>query len=152
MITPLEERPNFSESKKLDKAFNKMHQLIGALNQRELPSSISIPINEKIDLINRFNGTEKELTKTTNKTYSSILKLIEKELKIVPKGYYRTLWMSLGMATFGMPLGVAFSVALDNFAFISIGLPIGIAIGLTMGEGMDQKAAKEGRQLNFSAE
>ena len=53
------------------------------------------------------------------------------------------------MSAFGMPLGVAFSVALDNFAFIGIGLPIGMSIGMALGAGMDKKAAKEGKQLDF---
>ena len=78
-----------------------------------------------------------------------IFRLLEKELKIVPKNYYRNTWLALGMATFGIPFGVIFGMALGNMAFMSIGLPIGMGIGMAIGEKMDQKAQKEGRQLNL---
>ena len=77
------------------------------------------------------------------------MKQLEKELKWVTKNHYRTMWMMLGMTTFGLPLGVAFGAALGNMAFLGIGLPIGMAIGIGVGISMDQKAANEGRQLEL---
>ncbi len=74
---------------------------------------------------------------------------MEKELKIVPRNYYRTTWMVIGMAAFGIPMGAAFGASLGNMAFIGIGLPIGMAIGISVGMGMDKKALKEGRQLDL---
>lgn len=74
--------------------------------------------------------------------------MLEKEHKIVPKNYYQSLWMLLGMAAFGLPIGAAFGASIGNMAFLSIGLPIGMVIGLAMGAGMDKKALKEGRQLD----
>lgn len=50
-----------------------------------------------------------------------ILKLIEKELKLVPKNSYRNRWMAIGMSAFGVPIGA----------------------------GMDKKAFEEGRQLDM---
>ena len=69
-------------------------------------------------------------------------------MKLVPKFYYRNLWMVLGMSAFGIPLGVAFSMSIKNMAFIGIGLPIGMAIGMIVGTNMDKKAFDEGRQLD----
>ena len=56
--------------------------------------------------------------------------------------------MALGMAAFGVPLGVAFGTSLDDMSFLAIGLPIGMVIGLAVGSGMDKKALEEGRQLD----
>jgi hypothetical protein len=79
------------------------------------------------------------------------LKLLEKEQKIVPKKHYQTLWMVLGMSSFGLPMGVAFGLALGNIGLMGLGLPIGMGIGLAMGTKMDKKALAEGRQLAFEA-
>ncbi|MBT8222071.1 MAG: hypothetical protein KJN96_02760 [Eudoraea sp.] len=57
--------------------------------------------------------------------------------------------MALGMAVFGVPMGVAFGAALDNMAFLGIGIPIGMAIGIAIGTAMDEQAKKEGRQLDI---
>jgi hypothetical protein len=78
-----------------------------------------------------------------------LIKLIEKEVKLVPKNYYRNLWLTLGMAGFGIPIGVAFGASLGNMAFIGVGLPIGLAFGIALGTGMDKKALAEGRQLDL---
>ena len=78
-----------------------------------------------------------------------IIKLLEKELKIVPKNYYRNLWFIVGMSVFGLPLGVAFGISIGNLGLLGIGLPIGMVIGIAVGSGMDKKAHKEGRQLNI---
>jgi len=74
--------------------------------------------------------------------------LLEKELKIVPKGYYQNLWIALGICVFGLPIGVVFGTSLDNMGLLGIGLPIGVAIGYVLGSRMDKKASEEGRQLD----
>lgn len=53
------------------------------------------------------------------------------------------------MAAFGVPLGVALGLILDNMGLIGIGLPIGMLIGLAVGAHMDKKALDEGRQIDF---
>ena len=50
---------------------------------------------------------------------------------------------------FGIPIGAAFGLSLNNMAFLGIGLPIGMSIGLAMGARMDNKAKEEGRQLDI---
>ncbi len=82
------------------------------------------------------------------KKQTRIIKLLEKEVKLVPKNYYRNLWLVLGMVTFGIPIGVAFGTSLGNMAFIGIGLPIGLAIGIAVGSGLDKKAFEEERTLD----
>ena len=59
--------------------------------------------------------------------------------------------MVLGMSSFGLPMGVAFGLALGNIGLMGLGLPIGMGIGLAVGTNMDKKALAEGRQLAFEA-
>ncbi|MAM30687.1 MAG: hypothetical protein CMC13_16865 [Flavobacteriaceae bacterium] len=101
---------------------------------------------EKVNTI-QDSAYKKQLLKSRTK----ILRILEKELKLVPKNYYRNLWLALGMSVFGIPMGAAFGVALDSMAFLGIGLPIGMVIGMAVGSEMDKKAAKENRQLNIDS-
>jgi hypothetical protein len=80
---------------------------------------------------------------------TKIIKLLEKELKIVPKNYYRNIWLAVGMSVFGLPIGVAFGVSIGNMGLLAIGLPIGMAIGTLVGSRMDKKAFEENRQLDI---
>jgi hypothetical protein len=89
------------------------------------------------------------LRKQIKKTQSSILKLIEKELKLVTKNHYRNTWLAVGMAAFGLPLGAALGTSLGDIGLLGLGLPIGMVIGMAVGSGMDKKAFKDGKQLNL---
>ena len=68
---------------------------------------------------------------------------------MVPKNYYRNMWLALGMSVFGLPIGVAFGASIGNMGLLGVGLPIGMAIGTLVGSQMDKKALKESRQLNI---
>ncbi|WP_224483457.1 hypothetical protein [Robertkochia aurantiaca] len=58
---------------------------------------------------------------------------------------YLNQWMALGMSVFGIPIGIIFSLAFGNFAYI--GIPIGMSLGMAIGASKDQEVAKENRQL-----
>lgn len=92
------------------------------------------------------------LLQSIKKAQTEILKLLEKEEKIVPVNHYRKLWMIMGMSTFGLPIGVAFGLSMGNLGMLGIGLPIGMAIGISVGSSMDKKAKSQGRQLTFLSE
>lgn len=143
----LNSRPEINRHTKLSKVYNQFQRLITELEGLGLPDNIIDTIHESIDQLNRTSNDK--LLKRTKKEQEKIIKLIEKQLKIVPINHYRNTWMALGMVVFGLPLGLAFSTSLDNMAYIGIGLPIGMAIGLAVGTGMDKKAQEEGRQLNW---
>jgi hypothetical protein len=133
---------------KLKKRYHGFEQLINELGERELSESIIGILNNEIEALNSIPNSDKQFTRVLRKKKSLILKTLEKELKLVPKHHYRTLWMAIGMSVFGIPMGAAFGAALDNMGFLGIGLPIGMAIGIGVGTAMDEKARKEGRQLN----
>jgi hypothetical protein len=122
---------------------------LNELRKRELPVEMVSAINQEVEVINAVSDTGKGFRKMVRDKQSHILKMLEKELKLVPKNYYRNMWLAIGMAVFGLPLGVVFGASLGNMAFIGIGLPIGMVIGMGVGAEMDKKAFREGRQLDI---
>lgn len=141
------ERPGLS--KKMQKSHQYLIDLINALNDKELPQNFIQETNSQIEEINHLNSNDMQLKKKILKTKKNVSSKMMKELKFVPKGYYQVIWMSIGMTAFGLPVGMALSVAVDNFAFLGTGLPIGFAIGIGIGISLDKKAAGEGKQLDI---
>lgn len=148
-IKELIERPEIDQDSKLNTAYSLLKNLLSELRKREIPIEILNSINQEIDKLNGFSGSDKELLKQVRNSQSLILSLVKKELGLVPKGHFQTMWMAMGMATFGIPFGVVFGLTLGNMAFFGIGIPIGMSIGLAIGAGMDKKAQEEGRQLDI---
>jgi len=148
-LNEINRRSNTETDKKLNKVYNSFENLLNELKKKEAPKEIIDSLNRNIDEINTFSGNNKELRKHIKKLQYGILKLMEKELKIVPKNMFRNRWMAIGMAVFGVPFGVAFGASLDNMAFIGIGIPLGMTVGMAIGAGMDKKALSEGRQLDI---
>ncbi|PQJ74510.1 hypothetical protein [Polaribacter gangjinensis] len=132
----------------LQQRVDQFENLLSELRKKALTESLVVAINKMIDEINGVT-TEKELQKVLRKMPSRLMQQVEKEAKIVPKFYYRNLWMALGMSAFGIPMGVVFGLILKNMAFLGIGLPIGMSIGIAVGTAMDKKALDEGRQLDI---
>ena len=148
-INNLNQRLNLVENVKVNASFLLFEKLLDELRKRELPDSIVKAINEEVDDINSISDSEKNFKKKIIEKRTRIIKLLEKELKLVPKNYYRNTWMAVGMAAFGVPLGVTFGVSQGNMAFLGIGIPLGMVIGMALGAGMDKKALQEGRQLDI---
>lgn len=148
-INELKKRPNIDQNKKLINAYTQFDNLLTVLKNKELPEEILKSINNGIDQINTVTESEKGFRKQIRKTQSGILKLIEKELKLVTKNHYRNTWLALGMTVFGLPLGVVFATSIGNIGLIGVGLPIGMVIGMAVGSGMDKKAFESGRQLDL---
>jgi len=136
-------------SKKLKYKYDEFGLLIDLLRKRDLPAETVSSMNQDIEGINALSGSNKELLRQVRATELRMLKLIEKEQKLVPKNTYRNRWMAIGMSVFGVPIGIAFGASLGNMAFLAIGIPLGMAIGIGLGTGMDKKALKEGRQLDI---
>lgn len=141
---------SFIAGSKLDKIYQNLKNLINVLQERSLPQDIAEEINQIISEKVNFSIDEKSLKKQLRSTYKAIIDLLRNKLNIVPKSYYRNMWMALGMTVFGMPIGVAISTAIGNIAMLGAFLPIGMAIGLAVGSTMDKKAADEGRQLDIT--
>lgn len=148
-IKGLEKKPEIEKNQKLISAYSQFETLLTELRKKSLPDDMVSSINRGVDRINAISVSEKELRKQIKITQSSILKLLEKSLKLVTKNHYRNTWLALGMVLFGIPLGMAFGIIMDNIGLLGIGLPIGMVIGMVVGAGMDKKANEERRQLDI---
>ena len=150
-LTPLTSRPSFESNPKLAKTAQNLSTLLTAIEEKNIPESVEIKINEIIAGVNNFSGPNPELVKQLKSAQSAILKLLESELGLVAKNHYQLQWLALGMAVFGIPMGVAFGMSLGNLAFLGIGLPIGMAIGIAIGNQKDKEAAENRKQLDWQA-
>ncbi|MEM6523440.1 MAG: hypothetical protein AAGF85_02250 [Bacteroidota bacterium] len=137
------------EHEKLVQWYESFKNFINELRKRTLNDSTIEELNGAIDRLNNHKGDRHTFQVELRKTQTQLLKYLEKNEKIVVKNYYRKLWLVLGMTVYGIPVGLLFSLAIGNMAFIAIGLPIGMAVGIGVGTNMDKKAAREGRQLNI---
>lgn len=152
IIKELVERTELDMNKHTKRVYGQFEKLLHELRKRELPDSIVLSINEDIDECNVLSLSDKALKKLIQKKMNTLIQLLEKELKLVCKNHYRSTWLALGMAAFGIPFGVLFGAITGNMGLLGIGLPIGMAIGIGLGTGLDKKAADEGRQLDVEIE
>jgi len=143
------ERLTLAGKGRAENLYGQLGQLLHELERRDLPAGVTAQRESDIERLNSMEDSSRSFAGTIKKTENKIIKLVEKELKIVPKNHYRKLWFVLGMSAFGMPIGVAFGLIVGNIGLLGLGLPIGMGIGLAVGSAMDQKALKEGRQLDF---
>ena len=138
-----------SSNPKIENSIVQFKKLIEILNTKNLPENIVKKINSEISILNSSEIVGNSFLHLLKKKQNTIAKLIEKELKLVPKNYYRNLWLVLGMSVFGLPLGVAFGLSIGYLGLLGIGLPIGMVIGLFVGSLMDKKAFESGRQIDI---
>lgn len=149
-IAELHNRPEWEAIEKVGSQYAQLAALLDELRSRPLPDAAVDVVNGHINELNHFAASGNAVSRIIREKQTKIISYLAKEHKIVPKHYYRNLWMAAGMAAFGIPLGAAFGASLGNMAFLGLGLPMGLAIGIALGTGMDEKAAKEGRQLAFT--
>lgn len=143
------DRQRISENVKAVNAYQQLGKLLNVLEIKELPADTVELINQEIEQLNAIADEDKYLFRKIKAKQNNIVKLVENKHKIVPKNYYKKLWLVLGMSVFGLPMGGAFGLSIGNLGMLGIGLPIGMAIGVAVGTSMDNKALKEGRQLDF---
>ncbi|MBC9797500.1 hypothetical protein [Sinomicrobium weinanense] len=148
-INNLKQRPHLTKNTKTEKTYLQFEKLLSELRKRELPAEIVNSVNKDIEEINSIPGDGNPLKKTIGKKQNGIIKLIEKKIKLVPKKHYLNLWLPLGMAVFGIPIGIIFGISMGNMAFLGVGLPVGMVLGIAIGTELDKKAFEEGRQLDL---
>lgn len=139
-----------STTKSNHKNFQYFRKLCAQIPIIRLEEDTIRAINERINLINETSGDNAGFNKLCKKKAHEIVKLLQQKHRIVTRSYYQNMWMAVGMSAFGLPIGIAFSVAIDNYAFIAIGLPIGMVIGTGIGKNMDEKAKAEGRLIDIT--
>lgn len=146
----LHQLTNERTSKKLSRNYESFQNLIGDLRKRELDSEIINTINQEIEIINSFSESNKVLLKQLRKSKAKILEMIEKKLKLIPKYHYQNKWTALGMLA-----GVLFSTLFSQLGFsdtwnsLGMGISMGLLFGMLAGKNRDEKANREGFQLNI---
>lgn len=148
-LTTLRQREGLEQFKKLVETYQQMQRLCDAILEKKLDETVIQKINVELDALNAIETVDDAFRKSIKKAEDKILKILEKDLKIVPINYYKTLWMILGMSAFGMPFGVLYGVIIGNMGMIGLGLPFGMAIGIFLGINLDKKALAQGKQLAF---
>lgn len=143
------ERQTIGDNIKAYNAYQQFGKLLYALELRQLPGETISLLNHEIEQLNAIEVSDSSFVKAIKRSENKVVKFIEKEYKIVPKNYYRKLWMIMGISGFGIPLGVAVGLSLGNMGMIGFGFPIGMAVGVGVGSKMDKKAFEEGRQLDL---
>jgi hypothetical protein len=135
--------------KKFQARVDAYNSLINELSERELDQDICDEINAITEDLKQSQLESKKLRKHIRKMIHKILLILQKKLGITPKGHYLALWMGLGLAIFGVPLGVAFGVAMGNMGLLGIGIGAALPIGMAIGAGLDKKAEKEGQTIKL---
>ncbi|MFC2044834.1 hypothetical protein ACFLT8_06575 [Chloroflexota bacterium] len=87
---------------------------------------------------NLVQVVDKDGRKAHLKTINRIIGHLQKQHKIVTKGYY----MGIGLL-FGSAIGVALGGVMDSVP----GMPIGVGVGIAVGAWLDAKARKGGRVI-----
>ncbi len=147
-LIELNKRPQTENAASPNRIHEQYNALVEELKDKDIPPGVIVSINGQTEALNAASFDVGEFEKAAKSAQAKILKLLQRELSIVPKNHFRNLWMVIGMSAFGLPIGMAFGLSLDNKGLMAIGIPIGMAIGIAIGTAMDNKAAIEGRQLN----
>ena len=88
------ERPNISENLKASNAYQQLGKLLNTLEVKELPAETVDLINQEIEQLNSIAGIDIYFLKATKEKENIVIKLVEKKHKIVPKNYYKKLWIN----------------------------------------------------------
>ena len=75
-IIELVKRPNIEQDKKLTTRYAYFDKLIVELNKKEIPSEVVKSINQDIEEVNSFSGSDKALLKQLRRVQTSIFKLV----------------------------------------------------------------------------
>jgi len=89
------------------------------------------------DISNIIQIADKGKRKAHIKAINTITGHLQKQHKLVTKGYY----MGIGL-TIGSGIGLSLGAVMDN---AGSGMPLGIGIGIAIGAALDAKAKREGR-------
>lgn len=147
-INTLNKRPKI-QNKKTIQRYTQFISLLALIRQRQLSNDYIDWINDCIQEINATPDDEKAFKSILLEKQYEILKLLEKDLKIVTKRHYQNTWMLIGMVFIGIPLGIFAGYTLKNIELSILGIPLGYAIGMLIGIFKDKKVEKENRQLDI---
>ena len=134
---------------KLSDLYFQMQDILKRTNNKKLPTEAIQYINHIVKQVNSSNLKDKILLELLKEKQNYIVKFLEKKHNIVTKNNYRNMWIGLGALVFGLPVGLLLAFIFNNAKVFALGLIAGAGIGTFVGISMDNKAVREGRQLNI---
>lgn len=146
-IADLKHRNLHLENNYANLYYPQLGHLLAILRERELSETLITAINLEIAELNALPDENPELNRLVKKKQNAIVTLIEKQANLVTLGQNQAKWTALGLATFGIPMGLVMGSILKNMSFLALGLPFGLVLGSIIGKKLDQKALEEDRQL-----
>ncbi|RZK53274.1 MAG: hypothetical protein EOO87_13285, partial [Pedobacter sp.] len=90
-IATLRERPENITNAKLNSLYLQFEQLLAEVRTKQLNSNLISSINSDVEEVNASLFVGDDLKKLVKQKQTSILKQLEKDLKFIPKHYYRNL-------------------------------------------------------------
>lgn len=147
-VVSLKRRKGAFDFPKADEVYIQFNSFVDELNNRSISENTINAINREIEEINSSTESGVGMKSLILKKLAVILKLLEKEHKLVPKNYYRNNNLLKNSVVFGVPIGVVIGLITKDMAMISAGMVIAMAISFVRGRIMDKKALKEGRQFS----
>jgi hypothetical protein len=147
-IERTENPANVSAKKRTMAQIEQLHRLLEAMQRRELAEE---PFSEPLADLDELLASEQPRAAAFASIKARIERILEHEYGLIRPEHHQNQWMALGMSAFGVPIGVLFSLILDNMAFIGIGLPIGLAIGIAIGAQKDKEARAAGKVLDLES-
>jgi len=92
------------------------------------------------EIANNNGQVDEAKIKSLNHLLQVVISHLESVHKLVPEGYYMSIFLSLGMC-----VGLVFGLAIfDN---IAICLPLGLCLGICTGSALDADAKKKGKVI-----
>ena len=102
-MSTLRLNPELVADKRSELLYQQLKALLDELEKKDISDQTKETINQQVGVINSTSLKDKALSKLLKEKQTGILKMLEKEYKLVPKNYYRTMWLAAGLATFGLP-------------------------------------------------
>ena len=147
-VVSLKRRESAFDFPKADELYIQFNNFVDELNSRSIPKNTVNAINREIEEINSSTKTGISMKSLIVKKLTTVLKLLEKEHKLVPKNYYQSNNLLKYSVLFGAPIGIIIGLITKDMALISVGMIIAMVISFVRGRIMDKKALKEGRQFS----
>lgn len=147
-VVSLKRRESAFDFPKADELYIQFNSFVDELNNRSISENTINAINREVEEINSFTESGVGMKSLILKKLAVILKLLEKEHKLVPKNYYQNNNILKDSVVFGVPIGVVIGLITKDMALISVGMIIAMVISFVRGRIMDKKALKEGRQFS----
>lgn len=143
----LQAQADAAPAARYERRFRDAARLLAALRRR------GFPMDEVSPFVDELARAAREAdARSVRSVYAKLLEHLEKRHGLVLPDHYQNQWMAIGMSALGLPLGAAFAFALDQTAFIGIGLPIGLALGVAFGSRKDREARAAGRVIDLDDE